>query len=395
GRGAVGADPTGRGRGRRPVHPAPGRVRPGLDLRAGHPARRRRRPGRGQVVVGPARAAHPRHRRRHRPGLLRARHAGAVQRGDAADQALAGDEDRPAVLLPAHLAGRARLRLGPVRLALPGSAGTDAEPVAPELPPHQDLTPAAGRADQSSARKTLISPDAVRQRTVTYGLPSCGCWLVSRSIRMSPFTVFRSSQAGSPSAMPTAIEPEAERRSTEPVVEVALMSPDPVDTLSVPERSRLSRTSPDPDFAVTGPADSRSAMSPDPVENSAASVTVPAAMSPEPVLAESTRAVPTVRSPEPEVIRPLPSSALITTSPDRVVTSTSRPAGTSRNTSGSRSPAQARSTVIISRSSRCSTRSGWFGSQPSTVQFTCSAFEPVLIRTSPPYSCTEIERIPR
>ena len=46
------------------------------------------------------------------PGLLRPRDAGARQRRDPADQAVAGDEDRPALLLPAVLAGRAPLRLG-------------------------------------------------------------------------------------------------------------------------------------------------------------------------------------------------------------------------------------------------------------------------------------------
>ena len=53
-------------------------------------ARRRRGAGRGQVVAGPAGPAHPRHRRLRRPRLLRPRHPGAGQRGDAADQALPG-----------------------------------------------------------------------------------------------------------------------------------------------------------------------------------------------------------------------------------------------------------------------------------------------------------------
>ena len=42
----------------------------------------------GEVVAGPARAAHPRDRGLRRPGLLRPRHARAGQRRDAADQAL-------------------------------------------------------------------------------------------------------------------------------------------------------------------------------------------------------------------------------------------------------------------------------------------------------------------
>ena len=76
------------------------------------------------------------------PGLLRARDARAVERRDPADQAVAGHEDRAALLLPAVVAVRAPLRLGEVRLALPGPAWPDAVAVAPELPPHRDLNPA-------------------------------------------------------------------------------------------------------------------------------------------------------------------------------------------------------------------------------------------------------------
>ena len=68
------------------------------------PARRHRRAGRGQVLAGPARAAHPRHGRLRRPRLLRPRDPRAGQRRDAADQALPGHEDRPVLLLPALLA---------------------------------------------------------------------------------------------------------------------------------------------------------------------------------------------------------------------------------------------------------------------------------------------------
>ena len=62
------------------------------------------------------------------PGFSRPRHARAGQRRDAADQALPGHEDRAVLLLPALLAERAPLRLGEVRLALPGPARPDAEP---------------------------------------------------------------------------------------------------------------------------------------------------------------------------------------------------------------------------------------------------------------------------
>ena len=41
------------------------------------------------------------------------------------------------------LTGRAPVRLGRVRLALPGPARPDAQPLPPQLPPHPDLTAAA------------------------------------------------------------------------------------------------------------------------------------------------------------------------------------------------------------------------------------------------------------
>ena len=74
-----------------------------------------------------------------RSRLLRARDARAGQRRDLADQALPGHEDRAVLLLPAQLAVGAPLRLGEVRLALPGPARPHAVPVVPELPPHPDL----------------------------------------------------------------------------------------------------------------------------------------------------------------------------------------------------------------------------------------------------------------
>jgi dCTP deaminase len=82
------------------LRPAPRRVRARLHPRDRHAARRPGRARRGQVLARPPRPAHPRDRRLRRPGLLRARHARALQRRDPADQALARDEDRPALLLP-------------------------------------------------------------------------------------------------------------------------------------------------------------------------------------------------------------------------------------------------------------------------------------------------------
>ena len=101
------------------------------------------------------------------PGLQRARHARAGQRRDAADQALPGHEDRPAVLLPALLAGRAPLRLGEVRLALPGPARPHAVALLRELPPHPDLTAPGDRRAASHGGHPLPERGLVR-----LGLPN-------------------------------------------------------------------------------------------------------------------------------------------------------------------------------------------------------------------------------
>jgi hypothetical protein len=73
-----------------------------------------------------------------RLGLLTHATAGFV---DPGDQALPGHEDRAVLLLPADLGERAPLRLGEVRVALPGPARSDAVAELPELPPHVDLIP--------------------------------------------------------------------------------------------------------------------------------------------------------------------------------------------------------------------------------------------------------------
>ena len=117
----------------------PGEFVLGSTYEVRHAARRRRRAGRGQVLARPAGPADPRDRRLRRPRLLRPRHPRAGERRDAADQALPGHEDRPVLLLPALLAVRAPVRLGEVRLALPGPARPDAVAVLPELPPHLHL----------------------------------------------------------------------------------------------------------------------------------------------------------------------------------------------------------------------------------------------------------------
>src|SRR5690606_14760534 len=73
---------------------------------------------------------------------------------------VAGHEDRPAVHLPAVVAGAAPVRVGRVRVALPGAAGSHAEPVLAELADLADTAltgtrrPLSRRASKSARRVT-------------------------------------------------------------------------------------------------------------------------------------------------------------------------------------------------------------------------------------------------
>lgn len=60
---------------------------------------------------------------------------GAVEHGDAADQALSGMKIGQLCFFRLQLPSGAPLRFGSHRLALSGTAGADAESVAPELQP--------------------------------------------------------------------------------------------------------------------------------------------------------------------------------------------------------------------------------------------------------------------
>ena len=91
-----------------------------------------------QLLAGPPRPAHALDRGVRRPRVLRPHHAGAVQRGQPADHALAGHEDRPALHVPADQPVGAPVRLGGLRLPLPGPARADAVPVLPQLHPRGD-----------------------------------------------------------------------------------------------------------------------------------------------------------------------------------------------------------------------------------------------------------------
>src|SRR5262249_8586625 len=139
-RGTAGPDPAGRDRRRQAVHPASQRVRAGLDLRGGYAARRHSGAPGGQVQPGAARPADPLNRGLDRSRVLRARDARAVQRGDAADQAVAGHEDRAAVPVPYQLPRRTSVRLVYLRLQVPGPARAHAIAVVPELLPGEGLS---------------------------------------------------------------------------------------------------------------------------------------------------------------------------------------------------------------------------------------------------------------
>ena len=74
------------------------------------------------------------------PGVLRTRDPRALQRGDVADQAMAWDEDRPAVPVPHQFPRRAPVRVARVRLQVPGSARPHTVAVLSKLLPRQSLS---------------------------------------------------------------------------------------------------------------------------------------------------------------------------------------------------------------------------------------------------------------
>ena len=81
---------------------------------------------------------------------------------------------------------------------------------------------------------------------------------------MSPDTELRSSHAGRLSATPTVREPEAERRSTEPLVAETAISPEPELAWRLAPLRDFTTTSPEPDFAVMGQFTSPTDTSPEP-----------------------------------------------------------------------------------------------------------------------------------
>src|SRR4029453_2481352 len=183
----------------------------------------------------------------------------------------------------------------------------------------------------TQARKTEMSPEAVRARSVMYGSPGSGWATDSRPIRISPETEWRSIQAGRVSAPPTAKDPEAERRSTDPFVAETAMSPDPELAWRLAPRTDLMTTSPEPDLAVIGQFASPIDTSPEP-EPSLARLPLTRAteMSPDPVLQSRSTALPTVMSPEPLMILERPMSALIEISAEPVLITNVSQSGTPR-----------------------------------------------------------------
>ncbi len=140
GRRPVRPDPRGRAGGRRAVHPAPGRVRPG------------RRHTRSVTLPDDIAARVEGKSSLGRLGLLTHATAGFVDPGFSGHVTLelANVATLPIKLYPGMKIGqfcffrlsspsRAPLRLGEVRLPLPGPARPDPVAVLPELPPHDDL----------------------------------------------------------------------------------------------------------------------------------------------------------------------------------------------------------------------------------------------------------------
>src|SRR4029453_10362867 len=165
-----------------------------------------------------------------------------------------------------------------------------------------------------------MSPEAVRARTEIYGSPGSGGAVDSSAIRMSPETELRSSQVAKLSATAIVKEPEAERRSTDPLVELMPMSPDPELACRLPPSRDCTTTSPEPDLAVTGQCASPTDTSPEPEFSRAARPSTRATdMSPDPLLQSRSTAVPMLMSPEPLTILDGPISALMDTLADPVL----------------------------------------------------------------------------
>src|SRR3712207_7673607 len=147
-------------------------------------------------------------------------------------------------------------------------------------------------------------------------------------MRTRPDTDSRSSQAGSRSDTPTEREPEALRRSTEPLVEVISMSPDPDLASTSVWNTEPIVTSPDPDLARTGQWTSPTLTAPDPDSSRAPDpATEPTVMLPAPV--EQSRPVvrPTLISPEPLAILERPMSGSTDTTDEPVLITYSRQGG--------------------------------------------------------------------
>ena len=113
---------------------------------------------RGQELFGQAGPAHALDGGLDRPGFLRACDARALQRGDAAHQAVARHEDRPAVPVPDQFPGGAPVRLARLRLQVPRPARTDAVPFLPELLPRKGLTAGTRKYDKVKLSLAVFPP---------------------------------------------------------------------------------------------------------------------------------------------------------------------------------------------------------------------------------------------
>ena len=167
---AAGPDRAAGDRGRRAVHPAPGRVRAGPDARVGRAARRPVARLEGKSSLGPARVADPFDGRLCRPGLEGHPHARALERRQPADRPLRGHADRTDQLLPDEL---------PVERPY-GSRSSGRSTRASRSRPHRPSTPTSTGAARRRPRRRARPRHSAMRAT---GAPTSAAGHGSRSCR--------------------------------------------------------------------------------------------------------------------------------------------------------------------------------------------------------------------
>src|SRR5699024_2015119 len=137
-------------------------------------------------------SAHALDRRLHRPRFHRPRHPRAVEHGDPAHHAVAGHEDRAAVLLPALQSRRAPVRLGRAGLPVPGTARAHGVPLPPQLQPHPaglmaDELPALDRALAEPRHLLVLSAEVAPEEVEALALSHFddAGWLGPSTLRLT------------------------------------------------------------------------------------------------------------------------------------------------------------------------------------------------------------------